>query len=167
MIKSLLKKINLALQKQIQDPLNELLKSIGFDKEGNGAFNLPSQDVIDRFKEGVKDAGDGVKKAFDILKEVFQEGDIAQDGLKGAIKGMSEQTADVLAGQFNAIRINTGEILKMLKQQQEHSLDIARLGLLHLAKIEGNTRNLIQMKKDLSDINSKLKSSNELRPFWL
>ncbi|WIT94439.1 tape measure domain protein [Riemerella phage vB_RanS_CRP19] len=78
------------------------------------------------------------------------------DSLKGGIKGMSEETAGILAGQFNAIRIHTAEIQK----NQGFGLDIAKSSLMNLAKIEENTRNLYQMRKDLSEMNAKIKSND-------
>ena len=72
---------------------------------------------------------------------------------------MSEETASVLAGQFNAIRINTGEILKNQKQ----NLEAMKNSVDSLVKIEQNTFNLFQMRKDLSELNSKVKGDGSLR----
>lgn len=69
---------------------------------------------------------------------------------------MSEETAGILAGQFNAIRIHVAEIQK----NQGFGLDIAKSSLMNLTKIEENTRNLYQMRKDLSEMNSKIKSND-------
>ena len=92
-------------------------------------------------------------------KEIFEGVDSNDDSLKGAIKGMSEETASVLAGQFNAIRINTGEILKNQKQ----NLEAMKNSVDSLVKIERNTFNLFQMRKDLSELNSKVKGDGSLR----
>ena len=73
---------------------------------------------------------------------------------------MSEQTADVLVGQFNAIRINTGEIMKY----SIFNVETLKSSLQVLNQIEENTRNLHQIRKDISDMNSKISSKgNSLR----
>ena len=92
-------------------------------------------------------------------KEIFEGVESKDDSLKGAIKGMSEETASVLAGQFNAIRINTGEILKNQKQ----NLEAMKNSVDSLVKIEQNTFNLFQMRKDLSELNNKVKGDGSLR----
>ena len=92
-------------------------------------------------------------------KEIFEGVESNDDSLKGAIKGMSEETASVLAGQFNAIRINTGEILKNQKQ----NLEAMKNSVDSLVKIEQNTFNLFQMRKDLSELNNKVKGDGSLR----
>ena len=56
-------------------------------------------------------------------------GDPSDKTLSGAIKGITEQTAGVLAGQVNAMRINQVEGIQIMRQQ-----------LMHLAEIAANTR---------------------------
>jgi hypothetical protein len=75
----------------------------------------------------------------------------SSDTLKGSIKGITEKTADVLAGQGNAVRIDVNSIVSMMRQQ-----------LLHSAEIAANTR----YNRHLESIDNKLDalSSNSLRP---
>ena len=63
------------------------------------------------FKNAMKEA----KEAWDAFKEIAEaagidmtEGD--KEGLAGGIKGITEETAGLIAGQFNALMINTVEI---------------------------------------------------------
>ncbi|AQW96635.1 hypothetical protein BBD31_01420 [Elizabethkingia anophelis] len=114
-------------------------------------------------REAIKQQGvDAMKKYTDALKEyedLFGAASGSASSLEGAIKGMSEQTADLLAGQFNAIRINVGEILKVINVGQEH----AKQNLFILSQIKGDTSNLIQIRKDISELNSKITNNNGLR----
>lgn len=72
-------------------------------------------------------------------------GSSADKSLSGSIRGVSEETASVVAGQMNAMRITQALGVDLLRQQ-----------LMHLAEISYNTRYLIS-------IDSKL-NNNSLRP---
>lgn len=68
-------------------------------------------------------------------------GDPSDNTLSGAIKGITEQTAGVLAGQVNAMRINQVDGIQIMRQQ-----------LIHLAEIALNTR----YNRYLASIDSRL-----------
>jgi len=70
------------------------------------------------------------------------------NSMTGAIKGITEETASVLAGQVNNIRIS-----------QALSAGIMRQQLMHLAKIETNTAHLISIDNKLG----ALGKTNSLR----
>lgn len=160
MVKNLVKnQLNLMLQKRMQGTLQNLFKATGLNEDGTGVFKGLSKEDIARFKAEVKSAGAGMQSFLEGYKEIFEGVDSNDDSLKGAIKGMSEETASVLAGQFNAIRINTGEILKNQKQ----NLEAMKNSVDSLVKIEQNTFNLFQMRKDLSELNNKVKGDGSLR----
>lgn len=160
MVKNLVKnQLNLMLQKRMQGTLQNLFKATGLNDDGTGVFKGLSKEDIARFKAEVKSAGAGMQSFLEGYKEIFEGVDSNDDSLKGAIKGMSEETASVLAGQFNAIRINTGEILKNQKQ----NLEAMKNSVDSLVKIEQNTFNLFQMRKDLSELNNKVKGDGSLR----
>jgi hypothetical protein len=160
MIKNLVKnQLNLMLQKRMQGTLQNLFKATGLNDDGTGVFKGLSKEDIARFKSEVKSTGAGMQSFLEGYKEIFEGVESNDDSLKGAIKGMSEETASVLAGQFNAIRINTGEILKNQKQ----NLEAMKNSVDSLVKIEQNTFNLFQMRKDLSELNSKVKGDGSLR----
>lgn len=125
----------------------------------NGTFDGLTASEREEIKEKGKDAMNRYMEALKQYEDLFGGASENADSLKGAIKGMSEETAGVLAGQFNAIRMNTGEILK----KQGFGLEVAQSCLAELHKIEHNTFQLHQMKKDLAELNSKVKGDKDFR----
>lgn len=100
--------------------------------------------LIDQFNKALEDARTQAEKyGFDIFaKTPTSATSSTESGLAGTIKGVTEDTAQILAGQITTIRINGASILDVSRQQ---------LGLM--VKIESNTRYLIDIYKVLS-INS-------------
>ncbi len=86
-----------------------------------------------KFEAMVNAAGETFNNALEGIGDWIKDMDGAteeeDDPLKGAIKGMSEQTADVLAGRANAIVINQSEMIS-----------IGRSSLVLQAEIATNTR---------------------------
>lgn len=72
----------------------------------------------------------------DIKKYLFGDSTNSDATLTGQIKGVSEETASMLSGYINAIRIN-----------QIESLNVIRAQLLALDKISANTSHLVQMRE--------------------
>lgn len=71
-------------------------------------------------------------------------GTTGKDPLSGAIRGVSEETASVLAGQFNAIRISNADIMVSMRQS-----------LLYQSRIADNTefnRKLVVLDSILSEL---------------
>ncbi|WP_258873649.1 hypothetical protein [Riemerella anatipestifer] len=122
----------------------------------NGSFDGLTPEEREEIKNQGKVAMNNYMEALKQYQDLFGAAEENADSLKGGIKGMSEETAGILAGQFNAIRIHVAEIQK----NQGFGLDIAKSSLMNLTKIEENTRNLYQMRKDLSEMNSKIKSND-------
>ncbi|MBA4852084.1 tape measure protein [Emticicia sp. BO119] len=90
--------------------------------------------------------------------EIFKKSDGSGSSLSGAIKGMSEETAGVLEGQFNALRITGAQHLEVSKV----NLDVSRNILLGISKIAVNSDYL----KYLESIDNRLKkidSGSDLR----
>lgn len=160
-LKNMLKhQLDLMLQKRYSGTLERLFKATGLNDDGTGTFKGISRQDQERFKEEIKNASQIANSFLEGYKEIFAGIGEDNESLKGAIKGMSEQTADVLVGQFNAIRINTGEIMKY----SIFNVETLKSSLQVLNQIEENTRNLYQMRKDISDMNSKISSKgNSLR----
>ena len=160
-LKNMLKhQLDLMLQKRYSGTLERLFKTTGLNDDGTGTFKGISRQDQERFKEEIKNASQIANSFLEGYKEIFAGIGEDNESLKGAIKGMSEQTADVLVGQFNAIRINTGEIMKY----SIFNVETLKSSLQVLNQIEENTRNLYQMRKDISDMNSKISSKgNSLR----
>ena len=160
-LKNMLKhQLDLMLQKRYSGTLERLFKATGLNDDGTGTFKGISCKDQERFKEEIKNGSQISNSFLEGYKEIFAGIGEDNESLKGAIKGMSEQTADVLVGQFNAIRINTGEIMKY----SIFNVETLKSSLQVLNQIEENTRNLYQMRKDISDMNSKISSKgNSLR----
>ena len=59
------------------------------------------------------------EQALGIYSDLFKDLNIddSEDTLTGAVKGVSEETASLVAGQMNAIRINQLETTSILRQQ--------------------------------------------------
>jgi len=73
--------------------------------------------------------GEGARDQWEMFTQGLGLGDQADTTLSGAVKGITEQTAGVLAGQVNAMRINQVDGIQIMRQQ-----------LSHLAEIASNTR---------------------------
>ncbi|WP_163324300.1 hypothetical protein, partial [Enterobacter hormaechei] len=92
---------------------DKMLAESGVNKDGTGTFNPLSSDRMNYYKELMKNAGLEQQKFLEQYKEFFQDANSSPKGLEGAIKGVSEETASLIAGQMNAIRINQGKMLEM------------------------------------------------------
>ncbi|WP_253911006.1 hypothetical protein [Riemerella anatipestifer] len=150
--------LDLFLQDQMKGFYEKARSYAGFDEKGNGSFDGFQDWEIESLKsmwQSISENGRKFLEGMSNVYEGFQELE-DPDSLAGAMRGMSEETAGILAGQFNAIRIHVAEIQK----NQGFGLDIAKSSLMNLTKIEENTRNLYQMRKDLSEMNSKIKSND-------
>ncbi|MRM93785.1 phage tail protein [Riemerella anatipestifer] len=122
----------------------------------NGSFDGLTPSEREEIKNQGKVAMNNYMEALKQYQDLFGAAEENADSMKGAIKGMSEETASVWVGQFHAVRIHVAEIQK----NQGFGLDIAKSSLMNLMKIEENTRNLYQMRKDLSEMNAKIKSND-------
>lgn len=116
------------LEKPLQNAISQLQRDMGFDEEGNGAFNGLSATEQARFKDAIAQAGANFNQAMQMYKDLFAELDENDPStLSGAIKGASQESIDLLAGQANAVRVN-----------QVTSLDIMRQQLTRLSNIDAN-----------------------------
>lgn len=118
------------LHEPLQAAIKQLQKDMGFDEEGNGSFDGLTQAEQDRFKAAVAAAGQNFKAAMDMYKDLFAELDDSDPtSLSGAIKGASQESIDLLAGQTNAVRQNQVITIEIFRQQLIHlsSMD-TRLG---------------------------------------
>lgn len=154
------------IQQSIQPIMDNVLRSMGFDPR-TGQFsmgNMPkalTQSQINTFRGQLERAAKMAKSIIENVSDIYDvqpKGDVKPDTLSGAIQGMSQQTADILAGQFNAIRMDTSEMAKIMSRNEKIFRDLLSV----MYAIKGDTANLVQMRKDLSDLNSKV-SGNDLR----
>ncbi|WP_213279326.1 tape measure protein [Chryseobacterium indologenes] len=119
----------------------------------NGSFDGLTQEERDKIKAMGEDAMKKYMEALKQYQDLFGQSAENAQGLKGDIKGITEKTAGALEGQFNAVRINISEVLKIMKGNQT----VANAQTVLLSKIESNTSNLIQIRKDMAELNNKIK----------
>lgn len=106
------------LEQQLQKALNDLQDDMGYWSGEKFIFNGLTDSEIADFKRKVQAAADNYNQALEIYKDLFEDLEIddSEDALSGAVKGVSEETANILAGQMNAIRINQMESTQVLRQ---------------------------------------------------
>lgn len=109
------------LEQPLQKAIKQLQKDMGFDEEGNGSFNGLTETEQARFKQARQAAGANFAAAMDMYKDLFEQLDEDDPStLSGAIKGASQESIDLLAGQTNAVRVNQVTSLQLLRQQLTH-----------------------------------------------
>ena len=107
------------LETQLQGALDQLEKDMGYWSGDNFIFDGLSDEEIARFKASVGAATANFNNAMQLYEDLFKEMglDDTDESLTGAVKGVSEETADILAGQMNAIRINQLDMAAIMRQQ--------------------------------------------------
>ena len=106
------------LENQLQDALDKLEKDMGYWNGDDFVFDGLTQAEIDRFKSAVGAASSKFNQALKQYEEIFKDMglDDTDESLTGAAKGISEESANILAGQMNAIRINQLDTNEVLRQ---------------------------------------------------
>lgn len=134
------------LEQQLQYAVKQLQHDMGFDDEGGGSFDGLTPEEQQRFKDRVNLIAQGYAEALKLYEDLFEDLDDNGDpttSLSGAIKGASQESIDLLAGQTNAVRVNQVQEIEILRQQ-----------LIHLANIDGklsvSNRHLEQIEKNTS-----------------
>lgn len=134
------------LEQQLQNAVKQLQRDMGFNDEGDGSFDGLTPEEQQRFKDRVKSIAQGYAEALKLYEDLFEDLDDNGDpttSLSGAIKGASQESIDLLAGQTNAVRVNQVQEIEILRQQ-----------LIHLANIDGklsvSNRHLEQIEKNTS-----------------
>ena len=108
------------LEKQLQGALDSLESSMGYWNGDEFIFDGLTDAEIDDFKRRVQNAANNYQTALDAYADIFKDLNLDSDSdssLTGAVKGVSEETASIVAGQMNAIRINQLEATNILRQQ--------------------------------------------------
>lgn len=128
------------LEKQLQSALDNLQDSMGWNGD-NFVFNGLTDAEIQQFKAKVAAAKDGYMQAMEVYKGLFKDltgEEETEDSLSGAVKGVTEETASIVAGQLNAIRINQVEAVDIMRQQLMSLNQIANNTAYnyHLAKLD-------------------------------
>ncbi|WP_172920001.1 hypothetical protein [Capnocytophaga canis] len=136
------------IQKLLEQPIGKVLDRYskkwiddngnfrGFDVVTNDAQSLGNE--LKALASGFEQGG---KEALSKLLGITKQSITTDTSLTGAVKGVTEETAGIVAGQMNAIRLN-----------QSESILIMRNMLLSLSEIAQNTR----YNKHLESIDKKL-----------
>ena len=106
------------LENQLQGALDKLEKDMGYWNGDDFVFDGLTKAEIDRFKSAVGAASSNFNQALKQYEEIFKDMgfDDTDESLTGAAKGISEESANILAGQMNAIRINQLDTNEVLRQ---------------------------------------------------
>ena len=124
------------IQKLLEEPVGKILDRYSqkwYDDQGNfSGFDAVMKDADQMGKE-LKEIGPNFTEAMeklpdDIKKYFVGPEDSGSGGLTGAIKGASEETMNMAAGQLNAMRINQVDANEIMRHQ-----------LMHLSRISQNT----------------------------
>lgn len=144
------------LEKELQGALDNLTDALGFWSGDNFVFDGLTDSEIAAFKAKVQAAANNFNQALGIYSDLFKDltnEEDADTSLTGAVKGVSEETASLVAGQMNAVRINQLEIKDILRQQ-----------LMALNKIADNTSYNRYLRDILDVVNTfKVNDGNSLR----
>lgn len=135
MIKSML--FSKMIQPEI-DKLTDNLKKVGFFKDPTA--NLTKAiGVLGDAKKSIYSAKDGISAALQSFSDLGEKNGLnlfaknledsadnaeKQNTLSGAIKGASQESIDLLAGQTNAVRVNQAESISIMRQQLAANIEI-------------------------------------------
>lgn len=106
------------LEQQLQGALDSLEQSMGWWNGDTFVFDGLTDEEIESFKRKVQAAANNFNQALGIYSDLFKDLNVEDpdESLTGAVKGVSEETASLVAGQMNAIRINQLESTAILRQ---------------------------------------------------
>lgn len=114
-----------------------------------GRFFAKAPDLINAVNTGLEDAQkEGMKYGFDLFKPTSQ----AKSGLQGEIKGIKEDTAQLLASLLNAVRgdVSLQNIsLKSIEGILSNTGSATANSLAQLVKIESNTYGMFMAFKEV------------------
>lgn len=140
------------LEKQLEGALKGLESSMGYWSGDEFIFDGLTDAEESAFRDKIAQISKNFSVALDqYAKSIPGMTDMSQNSLSGAIKGVSEETASIISGQMNAIRIN-----------QMESIDVLRNQLLALNRIQENT-SYNKFLTYLKSIYEKLSSNDSLR----
>lgn len=125
---------------------------------------------FDYWKKMLKNAGDAFTEGLEGFEEYMQDvaDDIDDSSLEGQVKGVTEETASVLAGEITTMRIKQAQHLIVCQDIKATTISIQntlREAVAHLSTIATNTgynKNLVDISKYLQEMNQKL-NANDLR----
>lgn len=126
------------LEQQLQGALDNLSNSMGHWQGDDFIFDGLTDAEIAAFKAKVQATANNYNEALKVYEDLFDASYGGDTSLSGAISGVSEETASIIAGQMNAIRINQLEQAETLRQ---HLMQLSAIAsnteyCRHLAKID-------------------------------
>ncbi len=124
-------------QGELQKYYDAFAQAMRADSDGGAAITDEEKKALNKLRESVVT---GAVAAAEAINKQFEGiGDDADKSLTGAEKGVTEETASIVAGQLNAMRINQGEANNLLQQQLTTLSQIAANTVYnrHLEKLEG------------------------------
>lgn len=134
------------IQKLVEEPVGNIINKYmakWVDKDGNFLGFDAIMNSATAMGNELSGLGAGLSEALNMLpdeiKKYFTGGDDPASPLTGALKGMSEDTASLMSGYINAIRINQIEGISMMRSQ-----------LLTLQQISRNTSHNVNLPEILS-----------------
>ena len=134
------------IQKLVEEPVGNIINKYmakWVDKDGNFLGFDAIMNSATAMGNELSGLGAGLSEALNMLpdeiKKYFTGGDDPASTLTGALKGMSEDTASLMSGYINAIRINQIEGISMMRSQ-----------LLTLQQISSNTSHNVNLPEILS-----------------
>lgn len=116
------------LEKPLQEAIDQLVKDMGFNADGTGTFDGLTEAEQNAFREKVEGAAANYETAMGVYKDLL--GDFIENdptSLSGAIKGASQESIDLLAGQTNAVRVNQVKNIELVREQ-----------LFYISRIDSN-----------------------------
>ncbi len=149
-----LKAIENAIYGKMFDKLEEDLIATEGDTEKSNALLLDFADEVIKKREVADRMVQQLNK--DLVQKGLKrdnQGDTQANTLQGAVKGVTEETASLVAGQLNAIRINQTEATNVLRNQ-----------LISLKGIEQNTAPIKEIANTLKNLPSSKASSQKEPP---
>lgn len=141
---------NMLIKKLLEEPVGRIIDKYAskwIDDDGNFAGFDAVINSAGKMGDELAALSSGFAKAMeslpDEIKNQFIDEADPTTSLSGAIKGASQESIDLLAGQTNAVRVNQVQEIEILRQQ-----------LIHLANIDGklsvSNRHLEQIEKNTS-----------------
>ncbi|MFS0489888.1 hypothetical protein [Leadbetterella byssophila] len=133
------------MEQPIQQAIDQLYKDMGFNEDGTGSFDGLTPEEQQRFKDNINKVAESYKQAIEATGDLFKdlEGASTSNPLAGAIKGMSQESANIIAGHLNATRMQGEDAIDLLRQHLLAAYAIAnKIDQTNntLDKIERNTQ---------------------------